>query len=1588
MVRRGLGQGRFLAFLFTVLLLAPLLPIGSGSPLAWDTPSPRAVTGTEGVWFEPNWGQAPQTVRAIGYGPGIVLFEATQITFLLPSRPGPTVAREPQLPATIPPRQDSVEVLTLSLEGASRDATIRLDDERGARSHYYLGDDPRSWTRDVPHHGRIVYEGVYPGIDLAFYGTPEGDLEYDLLVAPGASVSRFKLAFPEHARLEILEDGSLQAQLGNVTFRQQAPVSYAPTPTGDRPVASRFTIEDSHVGIVVEGRDTSLPLIVDPVVPWVRVFGGDAVVDTAVAYRPDGHVYLLGTARSPFYPNDNPTGIEPHHDAAILHLGADGQLIERLLLGGQDDEFPSALRFTAAGALAVVGTTDSTDLPTVRPFQSSRAGRADAFVAVFNAELEPTLVSYLGGSENDHAWDVAESPDGKLFVAGDTESQDFPHAGGWISEAPTGWNSFVSLVHPAEGSLVASRKFGGDGRESATRVEVRQDGMFYVSGTTRSGDLQVRDPIVSELHGSSDGFLGLFHPGTGDHSFLTYLGGQGAEVLLALTLDHQGIPVVGGITSDISTFDVAPTWIPPGAEPRFPAFIMKVDPASREVLWAHGIGGDFDTWIRAAKHGADGSLWLFGETVSANIMVVDPVHDRTDPAIAGTSLSQLLMNVNPETGELLFSTLLGEGWLHGLGLDVLGDEVVVSGMSTSRDFPSQPYPTTTQDWDFLTVAKFSPGSIRRPGAPAPISAEIDPVAGTIRVRWSNPEDPGGAILHGFSISRAHSLGPETLIATPKRSQFEFLDKAPLPNGTNVYRVRTWSLGGTSEPAIVCASLTPDPLDTLCDALQEDLFSADFEEDEQSWNGSGLWHEAWEDDPPFNLSATGQGAWWFGNATTGTYEGSYNGYRGYDLRSPTIDLTHAEAPVLTFASWYESQDTDAAWDRKDLLIVQPNSTTPLNRVIISGTQDFRQWSTRQIDLSEFRGQEIQLLFRFTTSALDNAHRGWYVDTVRIFEDHDGDGVATRLELLQGSNPVEPDTDGDGIRDAVDARPRVEDLPPAWTYWVESGSPHGRVGEIVFHPEGFANVNISAPSDASGLTGVSFAMELHGQAPTGEVNATVRLDLEESPWGTYVGSFPLPRNFEDGHTDRVEIVVAATDVHSNVAALPARGDVRVDFGIPWTRFDPPPEGLAFLEYADLRNVEGSPGLSTSRASTVPLIVPLEPEDGDIAEPLQGNVPFTTPNAKAYWAQLWAGLREEHAPRLPSAVAGFVFSCEHEFTASCAGGDALAGVLVVGDIRDITVGYLEDDDLILTLGAIGLAFTVGPPADGFYSAVKPVIKQIGKADPVFAKRLGNDVFTALTTEPGLVAKNGDAFRGAITKAASSPTALDALRRFDAAYPGKHALFRLGDAHAVDALETLFAKYGPETDALLARLTAETSRIAEPEHLVALARAEKLLGKDVLGHAADVAHVPGVENVLNNLAKAPPHSAKGYAFELEAGASAVGRGERVNEFGLRIKDLEFADADKVLVTSVLDGDVVDDLGDGLLRLTEVKNVNHLSATTRVKNQLLKLAAARDIGKVADVRLIVEEGTHVTKPVLEFAEDAKVPVYRQVGAQLVRLQP
>ncbi len=153
-----------------------------------------------------------------------------------------------------------------------------------------------------------------------------------------------------------------------------------------------FVDRDSY-GFKVGSYDKSRELIIDPLIQstYLGGTGGDVANSIVVS---GGNVYVAGyTGSSPFPGTSGGSqGYGGSTDAFVSLLSADlKQFVQSTYLGGNDDDYAISM-VVSGGNVYVAGQTDSSDFPGIGGgYQQVYGGNADAFVSLLSADLK-TLV--------------------------------------------------------------------------------------------------------------------------------------------------------------------------------------------------------------------------------------------------------------------------------------------------------------------------------------------------------------------------------------------------------------------------------------------------------------------------------------------------------------------------------------------------------------------------------------------------------------------------------------------------------------------------------------------------------------------------------------------------------------------------------------------------------------------------------------------------------------------------------------------------------------------------------------------------------------------------------------------------------------------------------------------------------------------------------------------------------------------------------------------------------------------------------------------------------------------------------------------
>src|SRR5262249_21967682 len=144
------------------------------------------------------------------------------------------------------------------------------------KCNFFVGSDPQRWRAGVSTFARVVYRGLYPGIDVAFRWN-EGILEYDLHVAPGTDLHRLRIRCEGCGNLSIDPHGTLSVCTpeGGVLQQRRPLASQETSSKGSaQPVVNFVKQTTVAFGFEVVGTDEERPIVIDPGLDWSTYLGG------------------------------------------------------------------------------------------------------------------------------------------------------------------------------------------------------------------------------------------------------------------------------------------------------------------------------------------------------------------------------------------------------------------------------------------------------------------------------------------------------------------------------------------------------------------------------------------------------------------------------------------------------------------------------------------------------------------------------------------------------------------------------------------------------------------------------------------------------------------------------------------------------------------------------------------------------------------------------------------------------------------------------------------------------------------------------------------------------------------------------------------------------------------------------------------------------------------------------------------------------------------------------------------------------------------------------------------------------------------
>lgn len=191
-------------------------------------------------------------------------------------------------------------------------------------------------------------------------------------------------------------------------------------------------------------------------------------------------------------------------------LVIDPVLIYSTYLGGSGNDQPTGIAVDGNGNIYVAGFTDSADFP-LATLGSLTSGTDHVFVAKFNSTGSNLVYAdYIGGNSQDYGYALTLDSTGEAYVTGSTASSNFPVVSAFQGTYPGAFNAFLTKISTDGSSLLYSTYLGGNGSDLPTSIALDGSSNILVAGNTSSTNFPVVNGFQSTVSPNQGGYYGTY----------------------------------------------------------------------------------------------------------------------------------------------------------------------------------------------------------------------------------------------------------------------------------------------------------------------------------------------------------------------------------------------------------------------------------------------------------------------------------------------------------------------------------------------------------------------------------------------------------------------------------------------------------------------------------------------------------------------------------------------------------------------------------------------------------------------------------------------------------------------------------------------------------------------------------------------------------------------------------------------------------------------------------------------------------------------------------------------------------------------
>lgn len=479
---------------------------------------------------------------------------------------------------------------------------------------------------------KVIIKNIYPGIDWVLKADDTVGFSYDFIVHPGASPDKIKISYRGAEKINVNKQKdkiTLQSSCGSLSEGALRVFD-----AQGRSINAAFKLKGNRISYSLGNYNKQYDLIIDPPLQWSRkeVASGTDYANSLVTPR-DG-----------------------------------------------------------SGDVILTGFAGSTDFPVANAYQGSNGGNDDIIVLRANTSGTVLWATYYGGTDFEGGKGIAADGSGNCYVAGYTNSTNFPVQNALYTNFQGGANDVALLKLNNLGQRQWATYYGSLNNDYAYAITCDLAGNSYVTGMTNSPSFPTVNPLQGTKAIAADAFI-MRLTTTCTVTWATFYGGDDDDRGRGITLDAAGanlyvtgtamgyFPVTSGVfqngpKSPYSTEDI---------------FVSKFTSLTGALIYATLCGGTDADIPEDIAIDNSGNAFITGYTFSADY----PVFNPGGPAYVDSSLGSLathdvfITELNPTATGVSWSTYLG-GTSVDMAFGICYDPfygIYITGSTSSTDFP-------------------------------------------------------------------------------------------------------------------------------------------------------------------------------------------------------------------------------------------------------------------------------------------------------------------------------------------------------------------------------------------------------------------------------------------------------------------------------------------------------------------------------------------------------------------------------------------------------------------------------------------------------------------------------------------------------------------------------------------------------------------------------------------------------------------------------------------------------------------------------------------------------------------------------------